>query len=235
MSITVIALTAGILGLLLVIGAGPVYRNGAPLLVAFASLGLGALLGAIGAVAGIGAVLAGLRRGQPLAFTAVTGLIFGLVAFGVPFQRVWSARTLPSIHDISTDLANPPTFQAVLPIRQGAANGVEFSAETAAAQRRAYPDIATVAIAGSPGEVFDRAIDAARDMNWEVVGADRASGRLEATDTTRWFGFKDDIVVRIAPDGVNTKVDVRSVSRVGRGDLGANAERIRDFLGRLRG
>jgi hypothetical protein len=235
MSITLIALAGGILGLLLVIGAGPAYRGGAPLLVAFGSLGLGALLGAIGAVAGIGAVLVGLRRGQPLSATAVTGLILGLVAFGVPFQRVWSARALPSIHDISTDLANPPAFQAVMPMRQGAANGVEFSADTAAAQRRAYPDIVTVAIAGAPGEVFDRAIDAARDMNWEIVGADRASGRIEATDTTRWFGFKDDIVVRLAPDGANTRVDVRSVSRVGRGDLGANAQRIRAFLGRLRG
>jgi uncharacterized protein (DUF1499 family) len=161
-------------------------------------------------------------------------LILGLAAFGVPFQRIWAARAYPAIHDISTDLTNPPAFRAVLALRQGAANNVDFSAETAAAQRRAYPDIAPIVVPSTPGEVFDRAIDAARAMEWEVVSADRSTGRLEATATTRWFGFKDDVVVRLQPDGVNTRIDVRSVSRIGRGDLGTNAARIRAYLERLR-
>jgi uncharacterized protein (DUF1499 family) len=70
-------------------------------------------------------------------------------------------------------------------------------------------------------------------MDWEVVGSDQSTGRIEATDTTPWFGFKDDIVVRITPWGSGTRVDVRSVSRVGRSDVGTNARRIRDFLDAL--
>jgi uncharacterized protein (DUF1499 family) len=82
--------------------------------------------------------------------------------------------------------------------------------------------------------VFDRAVSAARKLGWHVVAAAPAEGRLEATDTTRWFGFKDDVVVRIAPAADGSRVDVRSVSRVGRSDLGTNARRIRAFLRELR-
>jgi uncharacterized protein (DUF1499 family) len=70
-------------------------------------------------------------------------------------------------------------------------------------------------------------------MGWELVAADSAAGRIEATATTRWFGFKDDVVVRIRPDAAGSRVDVRSVSRVGRSDVGANAERIRAYLRRV--
>ena len=61
-----------------------------------------------------------------------------------------------------------------------------------------------------------------------------AEGRLEATARTRWFGFRDDVVVRVRPDGAGSRVDVRSVSRVGRSDLGTNARRIRGFMDALR-
>ena len=70
-------------------------------------------------------------------------------------------------------------------------------------------------------------------MGWQVAATDTAAGRLEATHTTRWFGFKDDVIVRIRPEGTGSRVDVRSVSRVGLSDLGANAERIRGFLAKL--
>jgi len=66
-----------------------------------------------------------------------------------------------------------------------------------------------------------------------VVASDAAAGRIEATATTRWFGFKDDVIVRIRPEAAGSRVDVRSVSRVGRGDLGANAARVREFLAKL--
>jgi hypothetical protein len=234
MSLPLVAFAAGIAGLVLVIGAGPAYKAGAPLPLAFGGLALGGLLGAIAAVAGLAGVLLGLKRGQPLAITLVAGLVFGVLAFGIPFQRIWSARGLPAIHDITTDLDDPPAYQAVLPLREGAANSVEFSQETAAAQRQAYPDVRTLNLADASDEVFARALDAAREMDWEIVSADRSAGRIEATATTRWFGFKDDVVVRLRPEAQGgTRVDVRSVSRVGRGDLGANAGRIREFLGRL--
>lgn len=233
MSLALAALLGGIAGLVLVAAAGPIYRSGTPLLVAFASMGLGAVLGAAAVLAGVAALLLAWRRGHPLSAPTVVGIIFGLVAFGVPFQRVWSARGLPAIHDISTDLANPPQFEAVLPFRAGAPNSLDVDPAVAEQQRLAYPDLVTRVVPRGAGDVFDAAVDAARDMGWEVVSADRARGRIEATASTRWFGFKDDVVVRLSPDGAGTRVDVRSVSRVGRGDLGANAQRIRDFLDRL--
>jgi uncharacterized protein (DUF1499 family) len=82
--------------------------------------------------------------------------------------------------------------------------------------------------------VFARAVDVARGLGWEIVAAVPAEGRLEATDRTRWFGFRDDVVVRVRPEGAGSRVDVRSVSRVGRSDLGTNARRIRGFLESLR-
>jgi uncharacterized protein (DUF1499 family) len=70
-------------------------------------------------------------------------------------------------------------------------------------------------------------------MGWEIIAADSARGRIEAVATTRWFGFIDDVVVRISEDGSRSRIDVRSVSRVGRSDVGANARRIRAYLDRL--
>jgi uncharacterized protein (DUF1499 family) len=84
-----------------------------------------------------------------------------------------------------------------------------------------------------PDAVFDRALAEAQEAGWEIVTADKSSGRIEATDTTQWFGFKDDVVVRITPWGSGSRVDVRSVSRVGRSDVGTNAARIRDYLADL--
>jgi hypothetical protein len=83
-------------------------------------------------------------------------------------------------------------------------------------------------------QAFDRALAAAQEAGWRIVTADKGSGRIEATDTTRWFGFQDDIAVRLTPWGAGTRVDVRSVSRVGRSDAGTNARRIRRYLDRLR-
>jgi len=79
-----------------------------------------------------------------------------------------------------------------------------------------------------------RALAAARASGWAIVAADSAAGRIEATATTAWFGFKDDVVVRVAPEGTGSRVDVRSVSRVGKSDVGANARRIREYLERVR-
>ena len=85
-----------------------------------------------------------------------------------------------------------------------------------------------------PREAFDRAVKAAESMGWEVVGRDAAAGTLEAVDTTKFFGFKDDIAVRVAAAEAGSRVDIRSKSRVGRSDIGANARRIRAYAERLR-
>jgi len=106
--------------------------------------------------------------------------------------------------------------------------------EVAIKQRSAYPDIQTLLLNMSAPQAFEQALSAARAMGWQIVAAVPQEGRIEATDTTFWFGFKDDIVVRVtAVDERRSLVDVRSVSRVGRSDVGKNAARIRAYLRRI--
>jgi uncharacterized protein (DUF1499 family) len=158
-------------------------------------------------------------------------LVIGLATAYVPWHALQSARAYPPIHDLSTDTRNPPAFVAVLALRAGAPNPPEYAGERAAqAQRLAYPDLQPLGLAMAPEAAFIRALETAQAMGWQIVAQDPAEGRIEATATTFWFGFKDDVVIRIAPTHAGSRVDVRSKSRVGRGDAGANAKRIRTFL-----
>lgn len=173
-------------------------------------------------------------RGTTLAALGLA-LLLGTITVALPWQQRRTARSVPPIHDITTDLGDPPAFVAILPLRADAPNSAEYEGEEVAAQQRAaYPDIAPLFLETTPATAFTQALDAARAMGWEIVAADSTAGRIEATATTRWFGFKDDVVVRITADGSRSRVDVRSVSRVGRSDVGANAARIRKYLARLR-
>ena len=141
----------------------------------------------------------------------------------------------PPIHDITTDTSDPPLFVDVLPLRAGAKNTAAYGgSRVAALQLAAYPDITPVDLAIAPAAAFAKALATANAMGWALVAADPAAGRIEATATTRVFRFKDDVVVRIRPHTGGSRVDVRSVSRFGGGDLGKNASRIREFIGRLR-
>jgi uncharacterized protein (DUF1499 family) len=186
--------------------------------------------GMAGCALALVALVAGSRRGL-----AALALVLGLAAALPPWQMQRSARSLPPIHDISTDTDDPPPFVAVAPLRRDASNPVAYGGpEIAAEQKKAYPDLKPAVVSMPPAQAFDRALAAAKAQGWEMVAAEPAEGRIEATDTTRWFGFKDDVVVRVRPQGSGSRVDVRSVSRVGRGDVGTNARRIRAFLGALR-
>lgn len=168
--------------------------------------------------------------------TLMTAVVLGFGTAAVPLYFMRKARTVPPIHDITTDTAQPPEFVAIRPLRAGAPNAIEYGgAEVARAQRAAYPDVQPVRLAVPPAVAFERALHAVQALGWDLVSADAASGRIEATDTTLWFGFKDDVVVRIRPDGTGTRIDVRSLSRVGGSDVGANAQRIRAFIRALRG
>ena len=224
------AVSAAALGLLL--AAGPGTRIG---LWAFGRgfqmMRWAAYAGMVGAALAVVALLLGPRRGL-----AVLALALGLAAFVPPWLVERNAMGKPPIHDITTDTADPPPFVAIVPLRRDARNPVEYGGpEIAAQQRKAYPDIAPLFLPAPPAQAFERAEWAARGQGWEVVAAVPAEGRIEATDTTQWFGFKDDVVIRIRPEGAGSRVDVRSVSRIGRGDVGANARRIREFLETLRG
>lgn len=161
-------------------------------------------------------------------------LVIGLAVTAVPWQGLRQARAVPPIHDISTDTTRPPAFVAILPLRADAANPADYGgAELARAQAGAYPDLQPRHLDAAPAQAFERALRAARAMGWEIVATDAAAGRIEATDTTFWFGFKDDVVVRVEADGNGSRVDVRSVSRVGASDVGTNAKRIRGYLREL--
>lgn len=180
---------------------------------------------------GVGATWRGRARGRAAAWF---GLAASLVVAGVPAAWVWTAGRVPPIHDISTDTENPPAFSAVVPLRKGAPNPVEYGGPTVAGQqRKGYPDLEPALLDLPPRQAFDAALAAARDMGWEIVDANPGQGRIEATDTTFWFGFKDDVVIRVAPTETGSRVDVRSLSRAGRSDVGTNAKRIRTFLARL--
>jgi len=142
-------------------------------------------------------------------------LLLGLVAAapGVAFQA--RAKSVPPIHDITTDVRDPPAFVALAAQRRASPNGLDYGgAEIAAAQQKAYPELQSRIAADAPAKAFERALETARRMGWEIVAADAPSGRIEAKDTTAWFGFKDDVVVRVRPEGAGSRMDVRSVSRV---------------------
>lgn len=165
---------------------------------------------------------------------ALIGLALALPAFGLPLAHQLRAKRLPLIHDVSTDTQDPPAFQAVLARRQPRHNSAAYGGPAlAAAQKSAYPDIAPKVIESLEEQAFERALQAAKDMGWEIVAADPAKGIIEATASTFFFGFKDDIVVRVRPEAGMSRVDVRSASRVGKSDVGANARRIRAYLNRL--
>ncbi|HEY6011887.1 MAG TPA: DUF1499 domain-containing protein [Nitrospirota bacterium] len=166
---------------------------------------------------------------------AAFALLIALVVSGIPWSWMQKTKQVPPIHDITTDTNNPPQFVASLPLRKNAANPAEYGGPDIAAQQlKAYPDIQTLQSDLSPAAAFDKALKAARDMGWTIVDSNPSEGRIEAMDTTFWFGFKDDIVVRIAQDASGSRIDIRSVSRVGKSDVGTNAERIRSFLKRMR-
>jgi uncharacterized protein (DUF1499 family) len=166
---------------------------------------------------------------------AVAGVVLGLIAAGLPAKGIYTAMHSP-IHDVSTDTANPPQFVAVMPLRAAAkaANSTDYDAKTAQLQKETYPDIGPLHLDLPPSQALDRTLAAARSMGWEIVASDPAQGRIEATATTFWFGFKDDIVVRLAAEGTGSRVDVRSLSRIGRSDVGANAQRIRAYLEKVK-
>jgi uncharacterized protein (DUF1499 family) len=187
------------------------------------------------AISAIGLVLArfrGRRRGM---FRALAGLAIGLVVVGVPARWLQIARSVPPIHDVTTDPGDPPAFEAILPLRAGAPNPAAYGgAQVAAQQAAGYPDIAPLEAAVPPQRAFDLALAAATGMGWQIVAATPEAGRIEATDRTLWFGFTDDIVVRVRPTDAGSRIDLRSTSRIGVSDMGTNATRVRAYLAALR-
>jgi uncharacterized protein (DUF1499 family) len=167
-------------------------------------------------------------------WSALTGLILGGCVLAITMNWKRNLDSVPYIHDITTDTENPPQFVNVLPLRANAENSAVYGGpEIARQQQTAYPDLKPIALSRTPQETFDRALQVAQDMGWRIVDSSPQLLRIEATDTTRWFGFQDDVVVRITSVPTGSRVDVRSVSRVGKSDLGTNARRIEAYLSRI--
>ncbi len=207
-----------------------------PLLPAFGGYAGSALLLALGALVMLVAMIGARGRLGGWKFNTA-GWIALVLSVGMTLNNLlWlrQGQVSPMIHDVTTDTVNPPVFVDLLPLRAAAPNPPEYAGpEAARLQLEAYPEITTLALGISPAVALERAERAAGDLGWEIVTVAPGEGRLEAVATTAWFGFKDDVVVRITPDGAGALVDVRSKSRVGLSDVGTNARRIRHFLARM--
>ena len=136
----------------------------------------------------------------------------------------------PILNDVTTDLEDPKAFAPDVAAGSGA-DALDFREM----QRAAYPDIGPLLSPETPQQTFQRALQQARATpDWEVVEVDQARGTFHAVATSRLFKFRDDVVIRVRPDGQGSRLDLRSRSRVGRGDMGANAARIRAFQDEFR-
>lgn len=137
----------------------------------------------------------------------------------------------PMIHDISTDTDNPPAFFQARTLRTPGENSLNYGgADVARQQHRAYPDIKPIFDDLSREQALTRVVQVVLGMNWTLVNADFKTGIVEAYAKTRIFGFVDDIVIRVRSRGAGSRIDIRSASRVGLGDAGKNAARIRRFI-----
>lgn len=189
------------------------------------------LFGTIGGLVGLFALIRN-RQGTGLGRRIAIGLLLcGVVLAGVG-PWIYRGVSLPPIHDVTTDLANPPVF-AVLPMRKDNLAGVESLDQWRELHRKAYSDIAPITLRMAPDAAMARAQTLANARGWTITPG--AAGRLEATDTVSPFKFKDDVVIVATPttDGQSTTINMRSVSRVGASDFGINAKRIREFLAEL--
>ncbi|GAA60431.1 hypothetical protein P20652_2297 [Pseudoalteromonas sp. BSi20652] len=222
-----------LIAFLLVLLPGPLYKFGiVELGIAFAGFKYGVYAG--GAALVLLIVQALFMRKTLTLSSGVIALVFSVVAIAMPLNMMNKAEGVPAIHDISTDLVNPPKFVAIAPLRANASNPVEYAGEeTAIQQRKAYPELVTLSFAQSKADLMTASEQAFKNLGFAVVSANTTTGILEATDTTTWFGFKDDVVVRIVDEGSERFVDIRSKSRVGRSDLGKNAERIHTLIDEL--
>ena len=236
-----LAFMAACAAVLCVALAGPLHRFlGLDFDVAIGLFRYGFYLGAGAIALGLATILPTRPGEHRRGFVAaVLALAIGIAAAWTPFKWFLDARNSPHINDITTDTADPPQLVVTRQLRRDAQTPAAYAgASVADLQHAAYPDIQPIKLAMPPADTFKRVDRVAEAMGWEVVarapGDGRSDGRLEAVDTTAWFGFQDDIVVRIRPDGAGSRIDIRSKSRVGSSDLGANARRIRDFTLRLK-
>lgn len=211
------------------------------------------MMGALG-LAVIGLLLALLVPPRSGVLLALVALLIPAAGLGYGAWVRTQVQDIPPIHDASTDLVDPPAFSAAVVAERAKVpdgNGLDLLTATLPARagplagksvvelhRAAYGDLKSLATDLPAADAFDVALDAAEAQpGWTVDRSDVAAGVIEARATSFWYGFTDDIAIRVRalPDNSGAVVDVRSVSRVGLSDLGANAKRIRAYLATLNG
>ncbi len=203
----------------------------------FAGLGGGFIIGLLAILVSLVGLVITLRRSGNGTSIAFASIFLSLAVVAPIGAAIMNGSSVPPIHDISTDLSEPPVFVAIRAQRTPAHNSLDRTSpdNLVELQLAAYPDIQPILLDRHPGAAFEDAVTAAQSLGWEVVSVAVEEGRIEATDTTTLMGFKDDIVIRVRDENGAALVDVRSASRVGESDLGANAARIRAFRDELKG
>lgn len=205
----------------------------------YAVMALGFSLAALAAITALAAFTGIWRDGRKGAGAATRGLIVALLVLVLPAIGAWKVVTLPRLIDISTDPQDPPQFERAQSDRTGEDQMiVDPGDDEIAAQQDAYPDIVPRHYPVSTARVYDEAKTIVDDRHWRVLTVREPSdtdetAHLEAVATTPIFGFRQDVVIRIVPDGDGALVDMRSAARHAAHDLGEDADRIRSFFGDL--
>jgi uncharacterized protein (DUF1499 family) len=196
-----------------------------PALVGFGMFALGGLLAVIVSIGTVIRLARGRRAGLGGGAAIVTAAWFLIIA-----SRATGA---PRINDFTTDLADPPAFHRAATLPANTGRDLAFPAEFVHVQQECCADLRPARLKVPARDALERARRVAERMpGWTITATDADGGTIEAVATTRVFGFQDDIVIRVRPDGASeSHVDMRSKSRDGRGDLGTNANRIRTFVG----
>jgi hypothetical protein len=228
-SAPILSLVAGLVALFGVAGA---YFGLVAPLTGFMLFAAGAIIGGLLSVivSLIGIVLT--RGGVDPAgrSKAMGGLAIGLGLLIVVLGVGVTTGGAPPINDITTDLENPPAFESATIVPDYAGRDMSYPAEFVEIVRMSYPDLASLRVASPPDVTFQRAITTAETLGWEIVSRSETRHVFDAQHVSSIFRFVDDITVRIVPDGPGSRIDVRSKSRDGQSDLGANAARIRAFF-----
>ncbi|MGS2721141.1 DUF1499 domain-containing protein [Paraglaciecola aestuariivivens] len=228
-----LTLVAGLLALFILLVSGPLYQlEILSLGHAFLGMRIAVITGGIALVLALIQIIF-MHKSISWPKTGVA-VICAAIAVAMPLSLMMKAKSVPAIHDITTDVVNPPKFVAILPLRADAPNPAEYQGEEIAKQQlSAYPELQTQTFAYPADKVFAAALTTLGAMGLEVIAVEENEGRIEAVDTTRWFGFKDDLVIRIQSEGQITLFDARSKSRVGRSDVGKNAERLTELINKV--
>lgn len=161
----------------------------------------------------------------------VTGMLIAVIAIAnLGYWYNERGQGYPPIHDITTNVENPPAFVAIAPLRINASNPTPYSGkETADQQKAFYSDLEPIKLLVDYDKAFDMAVKTTEKMPWTIVDINKEQGRIEAFHKLAWFGFVDDVVIRVDTTANGSIVDIRSKSRIGRGDLGVNAKRIMSY------